>query len=322
MEKILWMGDEFPRGEKSHQMKITSEKIIKLTKNNRYRLFTALAITGVECLAFAQRGKTPTPTEPAIASASDGISGFFDANMTAPKRMVFDFPTFSIDYGISPDWTVGTNGLSVASVLNWASNPGQNSTPIVQGKIRYRIFSTDALAAALTLYAGRYSGLGGSTRNVSPAAVQKTSFYLASLNTSANFASGQWGGSFAFGMLSQNEGTKGTLSSTSSKRIVNLISFWLRPRFTDSLESDLLLTTCAKNKLTSETGTARIDVDETCFGERTTDPLLRALLSWRSSQNWLWSLGVIWYKAMSFEYGLPVFALNYSTPVFPTGDDE
>jgi|1048.fasta_scaffold35055_2 hypothetical protein len=291
-------------------------------RQSRLRTAAILSIAGVQCIALAQRGKLTEQTEAKMVSPSDGISGFFDANMTLSKHLVFDFPTFSLDYGISPNLTIGTNALALVSLLNWASSPGRNATPILQGKIRYRVFSTGTLASALTLYAGRFSGLGGSTQVNSPSINESVYFHLASLNTSATFAGGQWGGSFASGTLQQSQGTDGTLNHSASRRNINLASLWLRPRFSETLESDLLLTTCLANNFVSESGTARIDISDTCFGDKRTDPLLRALLSWRSSPNWLWSLGVVWYKALNLEYGLPVFGLNYSTPVFTTGEAE
>lgn len=263
----------------------------------QFKIIMIMLSCSVDADSYAQRGKPSPRNELKTKTASDGFSGFFDANMTPKGHLNFDFPTFAVDYGLSPDLTIGSNALNALSL----SGPAK----FLSGKIRYRLFSTEEDSAALTVYAGHLAGLSSTE--------QAANFFIASVNTTSTFSGGLWGSSLVTGSMLLKDGSDGTLQKTSTKRYLTLFSLWVRPKLTESIESDLLITTCPLNRLVSTNGAARVDLDDTCVGDKKTDPVLRALVSWRSSENWLWSLGVLWFKTIELKYGFPVFGVNYST---------
>lgn len=114
------------------------------------RCLFALALICFSTQAFAYRGQTAVEQKPPLKSPGNGFPGFFDPHTAAQGSLVFDLPTFSVDYGITDHWTLGTNLVPLTATL-------LTQVPIFSLKTRYQFFSNRFLASSFTLYGG-YAG--------------------------------------------------------------------------------------------------------------------------------------------------------------------
>jgi hypothetical protein len=64
-----------------------------------------------------------------------------------PGKLIFELPTFSIDYGVIENLTIGTNALPLLA-LSFAQ------IPVGSFKARYRFFSNSEVSSSLTFYGG------------------------------------------------------------------------------------------------------------------------------------------------------------------------
>lgn len=122
----------------------------------RVSLFTAVAGAGsvfsllVSILApleaRAQRGQGEATQTPPPKTPLTGFPGAFDTNLADPGSLVLDIPSLSVDYGLTENLTVGTNG--------WFALPVLVGSPAIFVKARYRFFSDDSFASAITGYGG------------------------------------------------------------------------------------------------------------------------------------------------------------------------
>lgn len=269
--------------------------------------------------AYAQRGAVSTEVEPP-QTASSGIAGFFDANTTQQKSLVFDFPTLTVDYGVTDNFTVGTNIISLFSLTDVVTSGATNTITFLNSKTRYRLFVTRDWTAALTGYLAFLSTLTG-PGNGQPKTRQNIYLPGFTFNTARAYEGGSWGVSLARLYLLENKSRPGEIDYSSSERNATMISAWWRPQINNSIDAELLLATCPSLQQQSITSVLRLDTQETCFGPRRIDPLVRGMFSWRSSKQWLFSGGLIWIPGARLKY-LPVLALNYLTEIFPQQDEE
>lgn len=119
----------------------------------------AYAIVTTFCLqqnALAQRGlgSPSLSRDGGIESLLSGFTGFFDTNVVHKDELVGELPTFSLEYGLSENVTLGVNTLSALSLLA--------STPLFLGKMRYRFLNSNALSSSVTFYGAYVSALGSS----------------------------------------------------------------------------------------------------------------------------------------------------------------
>ena len=113
------------------------------------RVMVAVFVLGAAPQAFAQRAAEYTSQVPPVEARSSGFPGIFDTAMAPTHDFVLSIPTSSIDFGVSENFTVGTNGVPYLALI--AGKPGGSL------KLRYRFFSTRELAAVVTGYAGMFT---------------------------------------------------------------------------------------------------------------------------------------------------------------------
>jgi hypothetical protein len=99
--------------------------------------------------AFAQRGENSSQQNPPPITPLSSFAGYFDTGMLPTNRFSFDLPFTGFDYGVTENFTIGTN--SVSSII--ASLTLQ---PLLYLKTRYRFFSNKKLSSVLTGYGGYF----------------------------------------------------------------------------------------------------------------------------------------------------------------------
>lgn len=114
----------------------------------RIACLVCVMLPGVAQTAKAQRGGRfevyrPSADQP---SATKGFQGFFDTEQLSKGTFTAELFTFSLDYGVTDRWSLGTNGLAVLGL------PLGLNTLIV--KSRYRFLESEQLISSLTAYAG------------------------------------------------------------------------------------------------------------------------------------------------------------------------
>ncbi|KAB8033297.1 hypothetical protein [Fluviispira multicolorata] len=97
--------------------------------------------------SYAQRGALDTQQKSPIETPLSHFPSYFDAGMTPPKKVVFDIPTFQLDYGVTEHFSLGTNGLTLL-LAAFTLQP----TAIL--KARYRFFSSHNVSSVITGYLG------------------------------------------------------------------------------------------------------------------------------------------------------------------------
>lgn len=243
--------------------------------------------------AQAQRGLTPQKQEQNSNAPSAGVAGFFDTQTAGENDLVGDLPTFAIDYGLTPNVTIGTNGLALLTLAVGATQASKTPFPPLYGKVRYRVFAQDNWSGAVTGYL-----FGMKTNNQSPLSADSQSqtviYSGATLNLAQDFETSGWGMSFFAARLASSSGATQAIRDNKSERVLQLASAWWRKTLVQTLESEILLLTCPLYESSDTSPLARIDSKQACFGDRITDPALRGLLNWRSTEQWLWTAGVIW----------------------------
>lgn len=269
--------------------------------------------------AHAQRGVVVDDATPP-QTASSGIAGFFDTETNQKGNLVFDFPTLTLDYGVTDRLTVGTNVISLISLTDVLASKATNTITLLQAKTRYRLFTTHDWSAAVTGYLGFLSTLK-ETDKIEEKNRQNAYLPAFTFNAAHTFEGGSWGLSYASLYLSEDKSERGSIDYSSSERHATVVSIWWRHQISSSIDSEFLLATCPSLEQKNITSTIRLDTRESCFGPRKIDPLLRGLVSWRSSQQWLFSGGVLWIPGGRIKL-LPVLAFNYLTEIFPQDEDE
>lgn len=251
--------------------------------------------------ALAQRGVT-LPYHPQAIAPSSGISGFFDANVVNRNYFVSDFPTLSVDYGIARDVTIGTSLVTAFSLVQELSEGSKKPFQFFNGKLRYRLLSHSGWSAALTGYyaylhvKGRQSG---ATTHV-PAAT---------LNLARDLQAGSAGASLLLAQVRSVTGTESSVSFNRTDKLYRLLTGWWRPTLTRTTEAEILASLCVPTQAVELSNFSRVDISESCFTDKKYSGFLRALMSWRTSQNWLLSAGVIWTPGSTTKL-IPVLAAS------------
>jgi hypothetical protein len=92
----------------------------------------------------AYRGYEVEKVQP-LKTPLSGMPGFFNASMASAKTSIFELPTFSFDYGVTDDFTLGTNFLPAFGLI-----AGYPSGSV---KAKYRFISQKNYASTITGYA-------------------------------------------------------------------------------------------------------------------------------------------------------------------------
>ncbi|MFH0901103.1 MAG: hypothetical protein V2A73_10775 [Pseudomonadota bacterium] len=106
-----------------------------------------LSSTLLPAVAFAQRGASFVQQEAPVEVPSGGFPGVFDTHLTPAGGFVLELPTGTLDYGVTPNLTVGAN-LGVMLL-------GSANMPAGVLKARYRVYSSRRVSAVGTVYVGR-----------------------------------------------------------------------------------------------------------------------------------------------------------------------
>jgi len=96
--------------------------------------------------AEAQRGAAFVEQAAAPDAPQSGFPGLFDTQMAARGSVIAEVPWLSLSYGVSDNFTVGTN--------LWAALPSAWGAPSALLMARYRHFSGERVSSVLTGYAG------------------------------------------------------------------------------------------------------------------------------------------------------------------------
>ena len=297
----------------------TPEKTAHLFRTTHLKCIALLAVASIQLNAQAQRGLPAPDNETDNKSPSRRIPGFFDTNTAEPKNLVGDLPTFAVDFGLTENLTVGTNALAVLSTLAWASNRGSGNLPPVMFKSRYKALDTMGWTAAFTGYISAVS-LNAKQQLSSSTQKQLILFSAASINSAYEYSLGSVGISLFAGRLSATSGSPSDKTYSKFQRTTQLPAIWWRHTLAESFEHELLLTTCLSLKGVDLNNSIRVDTTEACFGDKFTDPALRALFNWRSSKSWLWTLGGLWIQGWDWSL-IPVAGITYVTDLNPDSRD-
>jgi len=267
--------------------------------------------------AHAQRGLMLPDQVQRSESPSAGIAGFFDTNTTTERHITADLPTSAIDFGLTPNVTIGTNALTLLGLTAVATQTIKMSVPPLLAKLRYRVFAHNDWSGAAT---GYLFGLKTNTQALtSSASISQTIVFSgATLNIAQDFGDSSWGLSYFGARLSFSGNDSQTMNSGKSERVLQLASAWWRKTLAQKLESEILLLTCPLYETTDTSPLIRIDSKEACFGRRIIDPALRAVINWRSTEQWLWTAGVIWLPHSDNKV-FPVLGVAY---IFSLGSNE
>jgi hypothetical protein len=313
------MGYVQRKGPKIHSAGITPSMIMrdtKHTKNTHLKKIVQSATIIFSAFsqpnrAIAQRGSAGTAEKASRNSPSSGIPGLFDSNTVFEKSLVADLPSFAIDYGITDNLTLGTSALTAMSTLAWVTDGRNSVPPFLSIKARYRVFTLRNWTASFT---GYLSGMRIIPQSRTSLTNQKQTLLYSgsSLNVAKSFEQGSAGVSFFTGKVSATTGEPTDKTYAQMERIVKLPAIWWRHTIGTTVESELLVATCLSLRGIDLTNSIRIDSEEACFGTRQTDPALRALLNWRSSEQWLWTAGAIWIAGWTMPL-IPALGITFLT---------
>jgi hypothetical protein len=273
-------------------------------------LFTALS----PMHAQAQRGISIPADATGQNSPSSGIPNLFDTATAKKNHIVADLPTFAVDYGLSERFTLGTNALSALSVFVWATSKNDVVAPVPVVKLRYKLINASNWAAAVTGYT---AGTRLKTKAERSAETQQQTFFLSAgtLNVSHSFVSGSAGFSYLTGQFTATGGKQQDRSYSKILKTIHLPAIWWRYSFNSAVEHELLLTTCTSMSSLELNNSARIDTSEPCFGNRYIEPALRALIHWRSSDQWLWTAGAHWIPNW-IQPVIPLAGITFTADIF------
>ncbi len=128
-------------------------------------------------LAVAQRGEGYAQQEKSVSTILDGFPGMFDTHMAIPGEFVADFPSFSLDYGVNDNLSLGLNTA--------AAYPLSKGVPALFTKLRYRFFSNKLISSVITSYQGvLLTKTSNSNSNTT------LGYHIISNNTSIHFENG------------------------------------------------------------------------------------------------------------------------------------
>lgn len=272
-------------------------------------LFFIIAIF-ISGAALGQRGiveHNPKENE----SPLRGIQGFFDTNLTAPGKFSIDVPSFQVDYGINDRWSVGVNGLAVLAALS-AQKP-----PTLGLKARHSIFANDAFQMTLS---GYFFQVSNQKQELFEPAEESELIRatFANLNIAKNLSTHEIGLSTLYSRLSSSVRTLQTHTEARSETHAISTSLWWRWTASNRIGTELLGFVTPASMLLQDSPlveSRQLNVGSlgASFG--------RALLNWRSSDRWLWSVGIIGSTALPMKL-LPYLGFTLLVPQYNTANSE
>jgi hypothetical protein len=270
--------------------------------------------------ALAQRGSAYTKTDDIRAQSpwpSKGISGFFDAEVPSEGTLLFDFPTFSLDYGLTDRWSIGTNALMGVLTLSELTSRSTPKNFLLLLKTRYKVFASQGWEGSVSGYAGSSRIHTFSTQSaadeVSPQLdtnTQKSTFFLSTLNISKEIANNKFGLSMAVLQTDSDAGVSGMVGHSTERLSSILLSPWYRYRISESLEMEGLALLCPLSKGVENNPMFRIESNRSCLSISGSSALLRMLVNWRSSESWLWTAGIVPASFVK-PFFLPILGFTY-----------
>ncbi len=111
-----------------------------------WRLLPAGALVLAAAPALAQRGGDFVRRETPPADATTGFPGLLDTNLAEDRRLVLDAPLLSARYGVTRNWTIGTNVLTLLPLA------GGRVSGLVE--TRYRLRSCATTTWVISAYGG------------------------------------------------------------------------------------------------------------------------------------------------------------------------
>ncbi|APJ03977.1 hypothetical protein [Silvanigrella aquatica] len=100
--------------------------------------------------AFAQRGGSSVEQSTPPSTPLSFFAGYFDTGMLPENRITLDIPLLGLDYGVTDNFTIGTNAAS--SLLTSVT-----FQPYLFLKARYRFFSNKKISSVITGYGGYFN---------------------------------------------------------------------------------------------------------------------------------------------------------------------
>lgn len=143
-----------------------------------YALFVSLISLTHLSPTYAYRGQEFSSQVEPPSIPSEGLPGYFDSFVASRGKLVFELPTFSADYGVTNDFTVGANVLPYSYLL-------LQKKPAFSIKGRYRFFSNGDFVSSITGYVGYIGGMQGV--QFGGIATDSTSFSYGSLTTNTSY---------------------------------------------------------------------------------------------------------------------------------------
>ncbi|MEN9529469.1 MAG: hypothetical protein RI932_1342 [Pseudomonadota bacterium] len=244
--------------------------------------------------AEAQRGKNIPYRADEIGganTASSGIPGVFDTELAREREFIAEFPLLSIDYGINERWTIGTNGVTTLFGLSaLAQREFNQNSPSFYLKSRHAVFADSGWKGTLTGYFLAFN-------NLVPTGAQKTlkrSRILASSLNISKQAGRQLFGLSSFGVHQiGNRGDRGSIEQEHERTVAFIFTPLWKFKISDNFDSITTATLCPYARSISSNAVARKDSFSGCLGENKLSTVWRALINWRSSESWLWTIGAI-----------------------------
>jgi hypothetical protein len=111
-----------------------------------WRLIPVGAVLLAAAPALAQRGGDFVRRETPPADATTGFPGLLDTNLAERGKLVLDAPLLSARYGVTGNWTIGANTLTLLPLL------GGRVSGLVE--TRYRLRSCATLTWVISAYGG------------------------------------------------------------------------------------------------------------------------------------------------------------------------
>jgi hypothetical protein len=244
--------------------------------------------------AFAQRGQnnlySPERSREA-ESASSHVPGFFDTELAREGEFIAEFPTLTMDYGISERWTLGTNALSTLfGISALLQTKGAGATPAFSLKSRHALFADSGWKGTAT---GYFHGINNLVPTGSQKTLRRNRFLAGSLNITKQTGRNLFGLSSAVLHQVSNRGDLGSLEQEHERTVALFITPLWKFKISDNFDSFTTATFCPAGKMISSNPGIRKDSTSGCLGESSTNAVWRILVNWRSSQSWLWTVGAL-----------------------------
>ncbi|MBM3383169.1 MAG: hypothetical protein FJY29_12130 [Betaproteobacteria bacterium] len=276
-----------------------------------------------QVFAFAQRGQDiPYRTDELgeTDTASSGIPGVFDTELSRTGEIIGEFPSFALDYGINDRWTIGTNAISTVLGLSDLMQTKLNSgVPYFFLKSRHAVFADSGWKGTLT-------GYFLAVNSLEPTGEQKTlkrnRILAGTINISKHSGRNVFGLSSAFLHQASNRGDLGMIEQEHERSIALAFTPLWKIKISHKFDAISTLTICPYARFISSNPGIRKDATSGCLGENALNTVWRTLVNWRSSPSWLFTLGAF-ANPNEPQQIFPYFGLNTAWQLLdstPTAD--